>query len=489
MATFKIVVQHQRSDGYYPVYIRLTHNRRALYIKTGKMVGQKGIVKGSHDVRDSFVLNSLNQTVESWIFKLNKVDTTSWSAEQVRDYLLKNDADVCFSDFAREYILELTDTLKPGSIQNYVNTLNSLEKYCHSDKVMFSELSTTLVQGWIDSMKDSKSKKSYYPLFLKKIFKMGVTKYNDYDNDIIRIKVNPWNRVQVHKHVVPHKRAILMEDCRRIFAVVPSSESECLALDVCKMVLCLAGINVADLYEMQKVDYYDGILHYKRQKTRTVRADEAYIEMKVPDMLIPTMEKYFSGKDDPYLFMFHKKYGCSRSMDTNLGIFLRRFCKNTLRDEELKITPYTFRHTWATVAQNDVGASYEEIGFALNHISHHRITMGYVKPDFSRAWELNEKVVERIFFTNEPSRRVQEYHAPVFDKVEETFELSADAYFMGEVVAHVDGKGYRDTDEIIGQLMGCIKDDVPKSCTIQIKVRNVTKEQTKYFERKRDEKG
>ena len=39
-----------------------------------------------------------------------------------------------------------------------------------------------------------------------------------------------------------------------------------------------------DLYEMKKVDYYDGILHYKRQKTRTVRADEAYIEMKVPDM-------------------------------------------------------------------------------------------------------------------------------------------------------------------------------------------------------------
>jgi hypothetical protein len=42
MATFKIVVQHQRSDGFYQVYIRMTHNRRSLYIKTNKMVGQKG---------------------------------------------------------------------------------------------------------------------------------------------------------------------------------------------------------------------------------------------------------------------------------------------------------------------------------------------------------------------------------------------------------------------------------------------------------------
>lgn len=97
---------------------------------------------------------------------------------------------------------------------------------------------------------------------------------------------------------------------------------------------------------------------------------------------------------------------------------LKKFCVNTLKDSELKITPYTFRHTWATIAQNDIGANYEEIGFAMNHISTHKITMGYVKPDFSRAWELNEKVVEKIFFTNDPSRRIQEYHAPVFEKVE-----------------------------------------------------------------------
>lgn len=83
MATFKIVVQHQRSDGFYQVYIRMTHNRRSLYIKTNKMVGQKGIVKGSHDVKDSFVLNPLNQIIEEWMFKLNKLDIRSWSAEQI----------------------------------------------------------------------------------------------------------------------------------------------------------------------------------------------------------------------------------------------------------------------------------------------------------------------------------------------------------------------------------------------------------------------
>lgn len=173
-------------------------------------------------------------------------------------------------------------------------------------------------------------------------------------------------------------------------------------------------------------------------------------------------------------------------MDTNLDFFLRKICKEHLNMEEGYYSPYTFRHTWATIAQNDIGANYEDIGFAMNHISTHKITMGYVKPDFSRAWELNEKVVEKIFFTNDKSKRLEEHHLPVFDKVEETFELSADGYFMGEVVAHVDGKGYKNTDEIIEQLMASINDTVPKNCTIQIKVKNITKDQTKYFERVRD---
>ena len=53
------------------------------------------------------------------------------------------------------------------------------------------------------------------------------------------------------------------------------------------MVLCLGGINTVDLYNMQKENYYDGVLHYKRAKTRKHRSDEAYMEMRVPPILQP----------------------------------------------------------------------------------------------------------------------------------------------------------------------------------------------------------
>lgn len=58
---------------------------------------------------------------------------------------------------------------------------------------------------------------------------------------------------------------------------------------------------------------------------------------------------------------------------------------------------YTFRHTWATVAQNECGATLADVDFGLNHAHKTRLARTYVKLDFTPAWELNEKVVEKIF--------------------------------------------------------------------------------------------
>ncbi len=488
MATFKVMVQYKRTDGFYAVYVRLTHNRKCMYIKTDKMVNEKGIIKGTKEVKDTFVLNELMTVINRWNDKLNKVDCLKWTIDEVYAYLVQDEDDVCFSDFARMYIDTLYDKLQSSSVGTYIRALNSLESYACSNKIMFRQLTTSFITGWINSLQHSKSSKFVYPHFVKRLFNEGIKKYNDYDNDVVLIKSNPWPRVEIPRMKKADKKAITMEECRAFFSVVPKNKCSLLAIDVGKMILCLAGINIADLYCLKKHDYYDGILHYERKKTKNRRDDHAYIEMKVPDMLLPTVEKYLSDPSDDYLFKFHKTM-TAQALNVTVARCMKAICHKYLGMEEGDYyTPYTFRHTWATIAQNDLGASYEEIGFAMNHISTHKVTMGYVKPDFSRAWELNEKVVEKIFFTNDKSKRLEEHHLPTFDKVEETFELCADAYFMGEIVAHVDGKGYHDTDGIINQLMDSIKDGVPDKCTIQIKVRNVTKGQTKYFERIREPK-
>lgn len=485
MATFKIVVQKKRKDGFYTVYIRLTHNREVCYIKTDKVVNDKGLVTGTKDVKDTFVLNSLMSTINTWIEKLNHVSIAKWPLEEVRRYIELDGSGVSFSQFAKEYINSLYDTLEPGSVDSYYLALRSIERFAESENIMFSELTVNFVENWIKSLNGYKAIKFSYPVLIKRIFMEGVKAYNDYDNNVVHISNNPWPKITIPKIDRADKKAITMEECREFFAVEPMTERQRMVLDICKMILCLAGINVADLYSLQKNSYYDGVLHYQRRKTKKRRDDHAYIEMRVPDILMPTFNKYLSEDEDDYLFKFHKIYPRA-SFNAMICRCMKEICVNLLKLKDDKhYTPYTFRHTWATIAQNDVGASYEEIGFALNHISASHVTMGYVKPDFTKAWELNEKVVEKIFFTNEKSKRLTRNSISRFDAVTKKNELKAIAYYKGEIVGECSGKGYIDIEEIVTQVMCCLKSNVPAKCTIQIKVVNVGNNQTKFFERRR----
>lgn len=56
MATFKIIARFQRTDGFWPVYIRVTHNRKVKYLKTDKIVETKSVNKKNHEVKDPLFL-------------------------------------------------------------------------------------------------------------------------------------------------------------------------------------------------------------------------------------------------------------------------------------------------------------------------------------------------------------------------------------------------------------------------------------------------
>ena len=56
MATFKACVKTQRSDGLFAVLIRITHNRAARYINTGKTIDKSKVRKG--EIKDVTILKT-----------------------------------------------------------------------------------------------------------------------------------------------------------------------------------------------------------------------------------------------------------------------------------------------------------------------------------------------------------------------------------------------------------------------------------------------
>ena len=196
--------------------------------------------------------------------------------------------------------------------------------------------------------------------------------------------------MRIPKADTPEKLAITPRQVREFFAApLPDSKMkeplEEIGRDVAMMVLCLAGMNTVDIFNLQKADYHDGIIHYRRAKTKKFRSDNAYIEMRVPSILLPLFEKYAADDDDPYLFRFHKRYRSSDSLGSNANAGIKKICESIGITGDDRYCVYTFRHTWGTIAQNDCGASIADVAFAMNHSDRFRVTRGYIKPDFSPA--------------------------------------------------------------------------------------------------------
>lgn len=206
----------------------------------------------------------------------------------------------------------------------------SLEKYAGTDNIMFSKLTTQFIQGWINSLSGTNRAKEMYPICIRMIYNAALEEYNDYDKNIIRIKLQPFRKITIPKADVPEKRALDISILRKFFqGIVPETKLKAslpeLSRDVAEMVFCLAGMNTVDLFELKKENLKGDLLCYHRQKTKKFRKDGAYMEIKIPARLFPLFEKYKSKTG--YLLNFSERYQDSNSFNINVNSGLKPYCK------------------------------------------------------------------------------------------------------------------------------------------------------------------
>ncbi len=489
MANFKALVRTPRKDGFYQVYIRVTHNREAQFIKTDKMLTKKELSK-SGEITDPNVMQYCSQRILEFNRMLNEKDIEHWTCKEVVEYLTSGCDDICFSKYARAFIAKMIDNGQERNAKNYTLALQHLERFAGTTQIMFSHFTSQLVSRWIKSLEQTHRAKEMYPICMRQVFKAAMLEYNDYDLGVIKIKTNPWVKVEIPAADRAEKLAITPEACREFFSF-PLPESKMrfplteFGRDVAMMVLCLAGINTVDLFRLRKQDYKDGIIRYQRAKTRKFRADGAYMEMRVPPIIQPLFDKYLNTRtDDERLFNFYQRMSSSDSFCANANSGIKQICEAMGMPKEERYSVYTFRHTWGTVAQNDVRASIDEVAFAMNHSSGHKVTRGYIMIDYSPAWELNDKVIDFIFFSGKTSVREQKPEDTHF-RLSYRFMVNAAAYHNGKNVAELTDVGFNNVDEVIARLVTMLPDDIPNRAMVMFKIVNLDKNQTVVYQRQK----
>lgn len=398
MATFKACVRSQKQDGTYPVYILVVHCRKNAYIRTQLVVKAKGVKNG--EIKDTFIIRETAGLINEYIDRLNKVYYAEWSVAEIKKFLENEGGELSFSEHAKEFIFNMQKEGRVKPSGNYRTALNSLSTFLQKEDVLFSDLTKKNVSAWLESISGKSRARALYPNCIRAMFNDGINKYNDYDLDIIKIKVRPFDGLKIAREDIPDKteKFITPMNIRRIvnYKAVPRKDvrnnREQLAADVCKMVFYLCGINLADLYDLKKENYKDGKLCYNRKKTRGPSGKLAYMEVKVHDDIKYLFDRYAGDGDS--LFNFESCYATSDELTRAVNRGLASICK---RFGIAAVTAYYFRHSWATIAQNDCGASTEQVALCLNHASAHKVTSGYIRKKYTIVDEINNRVIRYVF--------------------------------------------------------------------------------------------
>ncbi len=258
MANFKAVVRKKRADGFYPVYIRIVHRSRMGYIKTSKIVTDKQLGK-SGEIKDAVVNDFCAREILRYSDIMNRKDVSQYSVGELIEYLTNMDEDTSFSEFADAFIARMRAEGHERNAKNYRLAVDHLQRFLGTTEVMFSRLSTSTLNKWIDSLSLTNRAKEMYPTCVRQIFKKALVELNDEERGIIRIKYNPWLKINIPKSDKTMKLAISAEACREFFnrplpktkmlASTPELKPRCspLLLNLEEILLCSSFAWVASI--------------------------------------------------------------------------------------------------------------------------------------------------------------------------------------------------------------------------------------------------
>ena len=218
------------------------------------------------------------------------------------------------------------------------------------------------------------------------MFNEAIKEYNTDDKKVIAN--NPFEKFSIPKDMPSTKNRVISEENLVKVFNFKGTRRIGMARDCYIMSFCLMGMNSVDMYECTQ--YKNGVLAYDRAKTRDKRADNAHIEIEVPDVIKPLFKKY---KGTSRVFDFYIKYSNSGSFNKHINKGLHYIA------DELGIPRFDFysaRHTWASIARNKLGIDKYTIHEALNHVSDLDITDIYIQKDYTNINKANAKVVDYL---------------------------------------------------------------------------------------------
>lgn len=410
MVTFKSEVRkdHKRQDGTYSVRIRITHNRVIRRIPTSIYVTKDDVTKG-FKIKNQSILDELDNVISSYRTKCNTlsllindmdIDELIEHITQTNEGSLKMD----FIGYARKWI---DANREKHGISIYSCAVNSLIKFLGREKLDFKEINYKFLKSY-ESFLGQRRALSLYMGAIRHLHNEAKREYNDEDAGSIKIPWSPFTKYSIPNIVCTRERALDVDTIKAIYNLPyiltkDGKEKNCrfnFAKDMFILSFCLMGMNSADLFLCDVISENKEILTitYNRAKTTTRRTDKAKMSVNIHPLIMPIYEKYKDATGQR-VFRLYRMYSTYGRVNVAINKGLKQIGK-VLNIDDLEF--YAARHSFASIARNELGVDKSTVGEALNHVDkENKITDIYIKKDFSVINEVNKKVINYVFKNKE----------------------------------------------------------------------------------------
>ena len=414
----EVLKDKKRMDGTYNVKVRFIKDKKVKRVSTDLFATDSDLTSDLKLKEESIVKQEADRLVLHYRTMVNSLHFDSENcdvSEIVNRLLCKEEAEkpIDFIAFSKKWISETTIKGK----DNYTTALNSFIRFLGKEELEIKKITVDLLEQYRDYIINVRNERvkalqaegkrvpsnrclSLYLMSLRHLYGEAQRFYNKPDKGLMRIPHTPFEYFKIPKQEATRKRAVTPQQIKAIWSLpyqnihkgVKHTCRPDLAKDCFILSFCLMGINSADLYNATLLR--DNRLVYCRTKTKERRLDKAKMEVVVPDMVLPIIEKY-RDTTGQRLFRFYKDYRDHKAFNKAINKGLKGI-GDQLNIDDLEF--YAARHSWATIALNKCGIDKYTVHAALNHVDESmRVTDIYIERDFVNENKANAKVVKYVF--------------------------------------------------------------------------------------------
>lgn len=410
----KLSIQLKRKDAQeYYVYIGLSHKTSRTLIATPYTIAADSVKNGKIINRAKYaeIYNRELLKYEEKMAQIVAPDKLDIKAikEILTAVTTEREEVIEFFSNAEKQIAKM-EAAKPESRtpKIYRYNLGVFKAYIKRETLYTFEMTRKMIQGYIDEM--LKAEKSPSTVLnnvgtIRHLFYSIRDEYNDYDLGILNIKNDPFKKLQLpQKMGNSGMRALSVDEIRKVINTdIDKGKGYRLSVvelgrDYFLLSFYLLGINPVDMFDMKKSQLQNGRIVYSRRKTKR-RIGGSEISIPVSSYAMEIINRH-KGRGE-YLLDMRQYYDKVESVVNMVSRVLAKiYPLLDLEIEKEYFTWYSARHTWASIAANECHFSDAEVARALNHQSEHKVTRGYIRPDWSLLDRMNEAVLSVVFQTS-----------------------------------------------------------------------------------------